>query len=183
MGRLNLGVFGYLFCVGCATSSFVVPESLEKHVDRSIPFSNLLENPDAYRQRLVILGGQVLSAKRLADATRLEVLQLPIVDGEQPTDILSASQGRFIAMEPDFLDPAQLPPKTRVTIVGEITGSTLDKVGEMDYRFPVLLIRHLHVWEQSALHPAPSGGPSIGIFGGGGSGGRVGGGVGIGIGF
>ncbi len=183
LGRLSVVLLTGLLCMSCATSSPVVPETLEEHIDHSIPFSKILENPETYRQTLVLLGGEVLSAKRLTEATRLEVLQLPLVNGEQPTTRLTMSEGRFIAMEQGFLDPAQLPPQTRVTIVGEITGVTKDKVGEMEYRFPVVRVKHLHIWEETELQPTPHAGPSIGIFGGGGSGGRVGGGVGIGIGF
>ncbi len=184
MWKSWMGVFcGSLACIGCVSSPSVVPEGLEPSLDQTVSFSQLLENPERYKQKVVMLGGRILSAKRLSEATRLEVLQLPLYDGQQPTDTLTESLGRFIAMEPTFLDPAKLPPQTRVTIVGEVTGSTQDKVGETNYRFPVLVIKHLHVWESGVLGHNPNVGPSIGIFGGGGSGGRAGGGVGIGIGF
>ena len=169
--------------MSCVASPSPVPKSLEGSVDQTVMFSQLLEKPESYRQKVVMLGGQVLSAERLGHATRLEVLQLPLVEGGQPTDRLNESLGRFIALEPTFLDPAKLPLQTKVTIVGEVTGSTQDKVGEMDYRFPTLLIKHLHVWEDTPAPLAPVGSPTIGIFGGRGSGGRAGGGVGIGIGF
>ena len=72
-----------------------------------------------------MLGGEVLSAKRLAEGTRLEVLQLPLDDAQQPALTRTDSQGRFLAIEKEFLDPAMFPQNTRVTIVGEVTGTTL----------------------------------------------------------
>ena len=82
-----------------------------------------------------------------------------------------------------LLDPGTLPPNTRVTLVGEITGSMHAKLDEMDYRYPTVIIQHLHVWPEPEWEQPNNSGPRFGIFGGGSNGGRVGGGVSIGIGF
>ena len=132
---------------------------------------------------MVLLGGEVLSAKRLTEGTRLEILQLPLDDSEGPVIDRTASQGRFLAFEAAFLDPATLPPNTRVTLVGEVTGATRAKLDEMEYRYPTLNIKHLYVWPEPEWNQPGNSGPRYGISGGGSSGGRVGGGVGIGIGF
>ena len=88
-----------------------------------------------------------------------------------------------MAFESSFLDPATLPPHTRVTLVGEITGATRASLDEMAYRYPTVTIKHLHVWPELRPGQPWDSGPRYGIFGGGSTGGRVGGGVGIGIGF
>ena len=61
-----------------------------------------------------------------------------------------------------------------------MTKANLD---EMEYSYPTLTIKHLHVWPEPEFDQPESSGPSFGIFGGGSSGGRSGGGVSIGIGF
>jgi outer membrane lipoprotein len=110
---------------GCASSSYdVVPPTLESQVDHTVTFNQLKESPDSYRGRLVVFGGEVLSAKRLKEGTRLEILQLPLEDGQDPVYSRTASQGRFLAIQKDFLDPAKFPSGTRVTVTGEITGAT-----------------------------------------------------------
>ena len=169
--------------VGCVSGSEVVPETLQAQIDSSVPFLKIRENPEKYQNTVVILGGEILSARRLQEGTRLEVLQLPLDDSNEPVHDRMTSQGRFLALEPSFLDPATLPPNTRVTLVGEVAGVKKANLDDMEYSYPTLALKHLHVWPELEFeHEEPSG-PSFGIFGGGSSGGRVGGGVSIGIGF
>lgn len=161
----------------------VVPEIFQAQIDPTVTFSKMLKDPTVHVGSVMLLGGEVLSAKRLTEGTRLEILHLPLGDSEEPVFDRTHSQGRFFAIESSFLDPATLPPKTRVTIVGEMTGITNANLDEMEYRYPTLKMKHLHVWPESEFDQPDSSGPNFGIFGGGGTGGRVGGGVSIGIGF
>jgi len=175
-------LLGPVWLGGCATSP-VVPETLQNQVDPGLTFSQILQGPEAYQGKVIVLGGEVLSAKRFAEGTRLEVLQLPLDDSQRPVVTRTESQGRFLATEKAFLDPAMFPPNTRITIVGEVTGMIAAKLDEMDYEYPAVVIKHLHVWKEPSLAQEGSSGPWYSIFGGGSTGGRVGGGVGIGIGF
>ena len=140
--RLLLVLSGLL--AGCAAP--VLPASLQLQVDRTLTFAQLKDSPDSYRGRLVIVGGEVLSAKRLKEGTRIEVLQIPLEDSHAPGKDRTASEGRFLARQQEFLDPATLPPGTRVTIVGEVTGATTLPLDETDYTYPTLEIKHLKVW-------------------------------------
>jgi outer membrane lipoprotein len=175
---LGLGWLG-----GCASSPVVVPETLKNQVDPGLTFSQILQHPESYQGKMMILGGEVLSAKRHTEGTRLEVLHLPLDNSQQPVVTRTDSQGRFLATEKAFLDPAMFPANTRVTIVGEVTGTIAAKLDEMDYQYPAVVIKHLHVWKDPPLAQEDNSGPWYSIFGGGSTGGRVGGGVGIGIGF
>jgi outer membrane lipoprotein len=175
---LNIGVAG-----GCASSPVVVPETLQKHIDSDLNFPQLQKNPEAYTGKMLVLGGEVLSAKRLDEGTQLEVLQLPLDNSQQPVANRTSSQGRFLAIEKNYLDPAMVPPNSRVTIVGEVTGMITGNLDEMSYQYPTVAVQHLHVWKDQPLVQEGRPGPWYSIFGGGSTGGRVGGGVGIGIGF
>ncbi len=169
----------YLACGGgCATAPNAIPDSLAPHIDMSLSFAQLLDNPDAHRGKLVVLGGQVLQATRLTDTTRIEVLQLPLIDSERPTTQRTSSQGRFLAYEKAFLDPATLSNQPLVTIVGEVIGLETARLDEMEYRYPTIAIKHMHVWE--AQDQQQGFGVGVGIGGGGGG---FGGGIGIGTGF
>jgi outer membrane lipoprotein len=150
---------------GCA-SQRIVPESLELLVDRTVSFRDVLASPESYKGRVLVLGGVVLNAKRLHDSTQIELLQLPLDDGEEPSLDRQQSQGRFLALQQKFLDPATMVEGTRVTIVGEVSGAKTDRLDDIQYQFPTLIVKHLHVWPvQSYRHRQP--GASIGIFGGG----------------
>ena len=56
------------------------------------------------------------------------------------------SQGRFIAYQTEFLDPATLPPGTRLTILGQVSGSVTQSLDEADYTYPTLIVKHLKAW-------------------------------------
>jgi outer membrane lipoprotein len=161
----------------------VVPEAFKAKIDSTATFTKVLEDPTVHQGTMVLLGGEVLTAKRLKEETRLEILQLPLDGSDEPVLDRTASQGRFFAFDSSFLDPATLPLNTRVTLVGEITGATRANLDEMEYRYPTVTIKHLHVWPELELDQPWDSAPRYEIFGGGSTGGRVGGGVGIGIGF
>lgn len=169
---------------GCASST-VIPEPLESQIDKGVTFDQIRESPDSYRGKLVVLAGEVLKAKALQGGTQLEVLQLPMDDDKGPVTDRMESKGRFLAWQQDFLDPATIADGTRITIVGEVTGASVGKMDEADYRYPTLEVKHLHRWEPRRADEPRTAGPWYGIFGGVGfgGGGRSGGGISIGTGF
>lgn len=113
------------------------------------PFSQIKAAPDSFRGQTLVLGGRVLTARRMKDGTRIEVLQLPLNDSQQPTIDLTKSQGRFVAIQREFLDPATIPHGTFITVTGEITGSITLPLDETDYTYPVIDIKNLRTWVQS----------------------------------
>lgn len=136
-----------LWVTGCASPyQSLLPSDLSRQVETSLTFSHIKDDPDAHRGKLVILGGQVLKATRLQDSTKLVILQLPLQDDEKPTMELTRSQGRFMAFHQTFLDPATVPTGTRMTLVGEITGSMTQSLDETTYTYPTMTIKHFKVW-------------------------------------
>lgn len=113
------------------------------------PFSQVKAAPDSFRGQTLVFGGQVLAARRMKDGTRIEVLQLPLNDSQQPTIDLMKSQGRFVAVQREFLDPATIPHGTFITVTGEITGTVTLPLDETDYTYPVIDIKNLRTWVQS----------------------------------
>src|SRR6185503_14654270 len=80
-GRKTLPLALALTCIlligyGCGPQ--VIPKELEGQVDRKVSFLQLKESPATYTGRTVVLGGQVLSAKRGNDMTRMEVPKIPL---------------------------------------------------------------------------------------------------------
>jgi len=126
----------------------------------SLTFAQLKEAPDTYRGQTIIVGGKVLSAKRLKQATRVEILQLPLDSSFKPARDLRQSQGRFVAIQKAFLDPATIPSGTFVTVVGEVAGALIMPIDEMDYRYPLVEMTHMRVWptdeeERTRLRHSP----------------------------
>ena len=110
-----------------------------------VTFVQVKAAPDSYRGQSVLFGGEVLNAKRLKDGTRIEILELPFDRSGRPANDRTQSQGRFIAMHREFLDPATLPPGTRLTVAGEVTGALTLPLDETEYTYPVIEARHIEV--------------------------------------
>ena len=136
-----------LIASGCATG-----DSLESTGPR-LTYAQLKAAPETYRGQPIILGGKVLTAKRLKEETRIEILQLPLASSLRPNVDLSTSQGRFIATKKEFLDPATIPSGTFVTVTGEVTGSVILPLDETDYTFPAVEIKTLRVWPKEEEPP------------------------------
>jgi outer membrane lipoprotein len=172
--------------MGCSSGPRVVPEEFQSQIDSSVSFHDIQAAPHSFQGRTVLLGGEILSAKRTQQGTEFEILQLPVTADEPPAERRSESQGRFLATDRRAVDPASLPPGTRVTMVGEVRGEELRRLDESTYDYPTLDVKNLYVWdpdvyrERSRSSVGLFGGVGFG-FGGGGSGGF--GGVGIGTGY
>lgn len=157
------------------SSQHVIPEELEPLIDRAVAFHEIVASPDSYQGKIVVLGGEVLKAKRLKYGTQIELLQLPLDKDERPILDRRRSQGRFLAIRQEFLDPATMVNGTTVTIVGEVSGAKTEPLDDVEYWYPLLTVKHLHTWRaQSYGYPSPRPRFSIGV--GGGTGGSVGGG-------
>jgi outer membrane lipoprotein len=74
---------------------------------------------------------------------------LPLDQSTRPGYDLTQSQGRFIAIYREFLDPATVPHGTRITVTGEVSGSITLPLDETDYTYPVINIKRVQVWAGS----------------------------------
>ena len=171
-----------LIAVGCSSSPVRIPETLESQIDQNLTFTAVLASPESYKGHLILLGGKILKAKRLKEGTQAELLQLPLNKDQEPTTDLTRSQGRVLVLHQKFLDPATLTPGMLVTFVGEVSGATTDKLDDVDYRYPMLTVKHWYVWSPATVDDR-RGWPYFGVFGGMGVGGGSRGGGGFGIGF
>ncbi|MGZ8375333.1 MAG: Slp family lipoprotein [Nitrospira sp.] len=170
--------------IAACSSQRVIPEALEPLVERTVMFHEVVAAPDPYQGKIVVFGGEVLKAKRLKEGTQIELLQLPLDKGERPIHDRQQSQGRFLVIQQEFLDPATVVEGTKMTIVGELSKSKVEHLDDVEYRYPVLIVKHLHTWPaQSSDHGNAYPYPRFSIGIGGSSGGRIGGGGGFGIGF
>jgi outer membrane lipoprotein len=134
----------------------ILPADVRNQIDQTISFEDLRAAPEQYVGKTVLASGIVLKAKRGKDRTEIEVLQLPAGSGVMPTSDRTDSQGRFLAVKEDFLDPATLQEGTPVTVVGEVKGSVTKLLDDVEYKYPVLEIKRLINWTKT-LPPNYSG--------------------------
>jgi outer membrane lipoprotein len=130
-----------LISVGC---THVISETVRQQAQPPVSFSELRANPEGLKGRTVILGGEILHTYNLPEGTRVEILQRPLSDSEMPkwTD---STGGRFMAFCKEYLDPAVYAPQRRITIAGQVMGSYVGKVGEVDYTYPLISCEEAHL--------------------------------------
>lgn len=141
---LTIVGFGVSGCAAFSSSPF--DQSVEARVTDGVVFSEVAQDPSGHVGQIIKVGGVVLTAKRLVDRTEVMVLQIPLDNDAIPEWDRSQSQGRFIATQQAFLDPATLPKGTRVTVIGEVTGQRAVHVDDEEKLYPVLAIQALKVW-------------------------------------
>ena len=151
MNRLMIAVLSsvVLFAAGCNQKD-VIPERLEGKVDRDLRYADIKHNPEAYKGKLMLAGGKVLSAKRTHEGTRLEILQIPLSEDLMPTGKETESKGRFVVIDRggEVSDPEVFnDEKKRVTVVGEVLGTTSIKIDEIQQEVPQLAVKHVTVWD------------------------------------
>lgn len=131
-----------IFTAGCS----VIPKDIRRQADRSITIPMVQTAPDAFKGSKVIWGGIILSSKNLADKTVIETLQTPL-DRTDRVINEEQSKGRFLIESKTYLDTYLYKPGKEITVAGIIRGITVQKIGEMDYAYPVLEPLHMRVFE------------------------------------
>ncbi len=158
LASIALLLGGLLFLSSCADSAHQllrhgvwinVPPELKQQIDTTVTFSDLQANPANYTGRVVMFDGVVIKARRTAEQTEIELLQLPADENEPSTSSRLGSKGRFLALREEFLDPATVPPSTPLTIIGVVRGSETRALDESEYTYPVLEIKHLVDWSSA----------------------------------
>ncbi len=131
---------------GCARP---FPTRITDRVDKHVSFDALYKDPGSYKGKWVMLAGIIVASRTEKDgSTYLEVLQKPADDWGRPyrTD---ESGGRFIAVSRQFLDPAVYRGGRVITVVGEVIGDSVRPLGGMAYRYPLITVEALRLWEPS----------------------------------
>lgn len=141
-----------------------VPLWLEKEIDTTVSFAEIKRAPSEYIGRTVMIGGNVIRAKRTGAGTELEVLQLPTEKEGPLTEDRLKSEGRFLAIREAFLDPASLPEGTPITVIGTVTGETTRQLDENDYTYPVLEVKHIIDWNSIAAQRRRDRSPYYGYY-------------------
>jgi outer membrane lipoprotein len=131
-----------LWFVGCTAA--ISPEVL-KEVDQAVSFEDLLKNPEAFRGKTVLLGGDIIETENFSGKTQITVLQHPLNSKNKPFGV-DNSKGRFIVSVPEFLDPVIYEKGRKLTVAGTVVGKEVRRLDEITYSYPVIDKRELHLW-------------------------------------
>jgi outer membrane lipoprotein len=154
MRRIMMAMF--LFLVPTAVSAgSPVPTDLYAEVDHGLRPASVLADPEAYRGRILLLGGVVERTVSAVSAVTLTVSCWQLDRDDRPVTP-DATQGAIVAGGAG-LDGAGLQPGRLVTLVGQVVG----RGDAPDGKLPRLEIRFIHPWptaaEEAAARQAPCG--------------------------
>ena len=154
-------LFALLFFV-CALFSFtgcapVISKQLREQVAKELTLSEVLKGPEAYKGKIVLWTGVIISSMNVKEGTMIEVLQKPSDMRGKPKDV-DESEGRFLALYPGYLDVAIYNGGRRVTVAGEVEGKKIQRLGEIEYTYPLISAKEIHLWpveKDDRFYPYP----------------------------
>jgi outer membrane lipoprotein len=138
-------VAALLLASGCA----VMSKELRREVEKDLPFTEVFKDPDLHKGKVVIWGGVIVDGKNTRDGTLLEVLEKPLDMVGEPRDV-DQSGGRFLAVYDGFLDVAIYAKGREVTVGGFIRGKRVMPLGEIQYTYPVITVKEIHLWPEAS---------------------------------
>lgn len=142
-GPYALMIWSVIILAGCAGG---ISKEARSQITYLGPFDAVQQQPEKYRGETIMWGGKVIDTQAKGDATEMVVLQLGLGNRQRPQDN-DQSRGRFIIQSREFLDPAIYPQGTLITVVGPLKGTEDRKIGEMEYRYPVIDVAEIKKWD------------------------------------
>ena len=135
---------------------YVISKEVRREVTKDLNLREVIKAPDAYKGKVVLWGGVIIESKNLKKDTRVVVLQKDLNRWGRPKES-DESQGRFIVFHPGYLDTAIYRRGREITVAGEVIGQKVLPIDEVEYSYPVLSPREIHLWreERRAKYPYP----------------------------
>lgn len=135
---------------GCASQ---IPEAIRKPPPDNPPVAAVRDDTSAFEARRVRWGGKILAIDNRASITRLTILARPLDSRGKPEDG-DESDGRFIAIVNQFLEPSVYAPDRKITVSGMLLHGETGKVGEFPYTYPVVQAETFYLWPKEVPLPA-----------------------------
>jgi outer membrane lipoprotein len=132
-----------IFISSCAP----VSKEVMRQVDESVTYRAVQQDPQKYAGKTVLWGGVIIETTNRPGETILQVRQTELDIEKRPKN-LDSSAGRFMVRHTGFLDPAIYQAGREVTVAGEIVGAEILPLGGIQYTFPVLQAKEIHLWEK-----------------------------------
>ena len=138
-----LSIASTLLAGGCAT-----PYDIGSADPRVTP-REAAQNVPGMLNHNVAWGGMIAATKNLKDKTELEVVGYPLDSANRP-DYDAAPTGRFLAIQPGYLEAADYAPGRLITVVGIVTETRIGTVDEAKYVYPVVSANKVQLWPRSS---------------------------------
>ena len=143
MKLTHMIVFILLIAINGCTPIF--SEQTRKMINTDASFKSVKAAPESYIGKTIMLGGRIAKVSNSVEGSYLEIVQFDLTSSSFPEDTF-LSYGRFLAVSDSFLDPMIFSRGALITLVGEIKGKRIQRLENMDYTYPLLVLRDWHLW-------------------------------------
>lgn len=143
MNILSLLIIGAaLLLQGC---SYAISPEVARTADRTITFDKFQAEPSTYKGKTVIFGGLIVQTRNVKTGTLIEIDQKELDYWGKPrrTD---RSGGRFIVLQPRYLDILVYAPGKEITVAGEVSGAEEKTLGGSGEPYPLVNAREIKLW-------------------------------------
>ena len=137
-----LTIFTTLLLTACIQP---ISKDVRHQVDPKTTFAMVSENPEAFLDQHIILGGVVINLENTAEGSSLEMMEWQLTPWGEPM-YLDNTGRRFLLKTSEVLDPTIYEPGVLVTLAGIVLGGETRLLGENEYNYPVLNIAENHPW-------------------------------------
>lgn len=100
------------------------------------------------KEARILWGGVIIAVTNLQNTTQLEVLGYPL-DSEQRPDTDKPPVGRFLAINPGYLETIDYAQGRLVTVTGALSELKEGRIGESIYNYPVVNIEQIFLWPKT----------------------------------
>jgi len=119
-------------------------------------------NEAKFDEQVVLWGGMIVEVVNRDRSTEITVLAYPLDKRQQPK-LESASEGRFVAVLPGFVEPLDYPQGRFVSLRGRMFGTREGTIQGRQYVFPLVQVQAAHVWPRDFRNAGPNFSIGIGI--------------------
>jgi outer membrane lipoprotein len=135
-------IYILFYLAGCVP---VISKQLREQVAKGLTLEAVAKDPETYKGKTVLWSGVIISSKSLKEGTMIEVLQKSADTEGKPMDV-DKSEGRFLALHSGYLDSAIYSGGRKITVAGVIQGKKIQCLGEIDYVYPLISTKEIHLW-------------------------------------
>ncbi len=140
---LFLVVLASLMVTGCA---HVISQEMRRQVAPELTFKEVTKEAIKYQGNIVLWGGVIVKCTNTQEGTLIEVRETALGFRGKPKEI-DASRGRFLVSHPEYLDCRIYDKGRKITVVGKISGQKTLPLDEIDYTYPLISAKEMHLWE------------------------------------
>ncbi len=151
IGRALILLSPVLFISACAN----IPDQIQSESVATLNTQSVRGQIEQYKGQTVRWGGVITQVINNADNTWIELLALNLNSSGRPSSNRENNYGRFIAKLDQFMDPEVYQEGNSFTVIGILTDEIGGKIGEHNYKFPVVSVQGSHLWPKRSIRYYP----------------------------